>query len=218
MIDFDIYLITDSKLFASETDFYSAIDKALQAGIKAIALREKDMPIRRLMQMAYCLRELTYRHKARLFINDRLDVALACHADGVHLPQSGIPTHLVKKMVKDTMLIGVSTHSTLEALDASQSGADFITFGPVFETPSKMQYGKPVGIKSLQKALKCTNIPVFAIGGIKPHNTAKVLKTGAKGIALISGILAQPDIKSAVKDYKKHFIKNPLRRSINDKD
>jgi thiamine-phosphate pyrophosphorylase len=200
-IDFSIYLITDRKLFSDEDMLFRGIGQALKGGIKAVQLREKDMTTRDLLAMAYRLRELTKKHDARLFINDRVDIAMAVEADGVHLGGTGIPVKAARKVAGALMLIGRSTHDIDEAVEAEKAGADFITFGPVFETPSKRQYGKPLGLDTLKKAAGSVSLPVFAIGGIKQVSIRDVMAAGAHGIALISGILASDDIQSSTENY-----------------
>lgn len=177
------------------------IEQALKGGVKAVQLREKDMTTRGLLAMAYRLRELTKKHSARLFINDRVDIAMAAEADGVHLGGAGIPAGAARKVAGERMLIGRSTHGIDEAVEAEKAGADFITFGPVFETPSKRQYGKPLGLDMLQKAAGSVSLPVFAIGGIKQESIRDIMAAGAYGIALISGILASDDIQSSTESY-----------------
>jgi len=195
-VDFKLYLITDRKLFPDDASFMAAMEKTLKGGVKAVQLREKDLAIRELLRMAYSLRELTARYGAKLFINDRVDVALAVDADGVHLGGSGMPAFAARKAAGEGMLIGVSTHSVEEAGKAEEEGADFVTFGPIFETPSKMKYGKPLGPDVLREASAKILIPVFAIGGIKKETAARVLACGAYGIALISAILGSAEIRS----------------------
>jgi thiamine-phosphate pyrophosphorylase len=203
LIDFKLYLITDRKLFADNGLMFATIEKALKAGVRAVQLREKDLPTRELLDMAYRMRELTARHDAKLFINDRADIAMCVNADGVHLGQSSMPAYAVRKVVGDRMMIGVSTHNLQEALTAEREGADFITFGPVYPTPSKLKYGKPVGIEALKKVSKEISIPVFAIGGIKPDNVKNIINAGAYGAALISGILGENDVRKAAGNYLK---------------
>lgn len=201
--DIKVYLITDRKLFENIDKFMATIDEVLAAGIKAVQLREKDLDTRSLLALACKFRELTERHGALLFINDRLDIALASDADGVHLGQSGIPVAAVRQGVGKKLLIGCSTHSVKEAISAEEEGADFITFGPLYETPSKLQYGRPVGVEALRQSSNRIKLPIFGIGGIKKDNISEVLNSGAKGIALIRGILASDDKAAAARDYLK---------------
>lgn len=200
-IDFKLYLITDRKLFADSASMLVAVEEALKAGVKAIQLREKDLPTRKLLDMAYRMRELTAKYNARLFINDRLDIALCVDSDGVHLGQASIPVYAVRKVVGNKMMIGVSTHSLEDAITAEKEGADFITFGPVYHTPSKLKYGEPVGIEALKKVSAATSIPVLGIGGINPDNVGDVINAGVYGVAMISGILSAADVMSASMEY-----------------
>ena len=205
-IDFKLYLITDRHLFTHHVSrithyFFDAVEEALKGGVKAVQLREKDLEIRELLSMAYELRKLTSGYGAKLFINDRVDVALAVDADGVHLGGGSMPAFAARKAAGKGMLIGVSAHSIEEANKAEEEGADFVTLGPVFETPSKMKYGRPLGPELLREARGKISIPVFAIGGIKKERVESVLEAGASGIALISAILGSEDIRSNTEEF-----------------
>lgn len=198
VVDFKLYLITDQK--QTKMPLHEAIRLALQGGVRAIQVREKDLPIRELLALAQELRIITKEFGAKLFINDRVDVAVAVDADGVHLGHESMPADAVRKIVGPNMLIGVSTHNLDEAKKAEAVGADFVTFGPVFSTPSKMAYGAPVGIEALRIVKNNIRMPVFGLGGIKQENVAEVILTGADGIAMISAILSADDIQKASKD------------------
>jgi thiamine-phosphate pyrophosphorylase len=200
-IGFRLYLITDRKLFADRPAFFSAIEEALEGGVAALQLREKDLETRVLLEMAYRLRDLSGRHGAKLFINDRVDIALCVKADGVHLGSSGIPVSAARKVIGKGMLIGASAHSVEEAAQAEHQGADFVTLGPVYETPSKMRYGSPLGTDVLRKAREEISLPIFAIGGIGKTRVADVLESGAHGIALISAILSSRDVRSNTEEF-----------------
>ncbi len=203
LVDFKLYLITDRKIFKTEDAYFTAVEQALSAGVKAVQLREKDLATRELLDMAYRFRELTRRYGARLFINDRIDIALGVDADGVHIGNAGVPVRVARKIACDRLTIGCSTHSKKEAVCAEEEGADFITFGPVFKTPSKMQYGEPVGLEALSEMIKMVSLPVYGIGGIKMDNVEAVLSSGAQGIALISGILASTAVEATAREYLK---------------
>lgn len=198
-MNFRLYLISDRKLFPNEETFLDAVDIALTAGVRAFQLREKDLTARELCYLGKKIREITRRNGALLFINDRIDIALAVDADGIHLPQNGFPAHVVRKVWGDRFIIGVSTHSVEEAKEASE-WADFITFSPIFHAPSKAQYGKPHGIEKLNEVRNAVKCKVFALGGINLKNLYKVLPN-CDGIAMISGILAQEDIARTVKKF-----------------
>jgi thiamine-phosphate pyrophosphorylase len=143
---------------------------------------------------------LTGEFGAKLFINDRVDVAVAVEADGVHLGHQSMPPEAVRKIVGRRMLIGVSTHNLEEAFSAEKNGADFITFGPIFPTPSKMKYGAPVGTDIIVELKKNGHVPVFGLGGIKTENVREVLKAGTDGVAMISAIFAAADIQKATEE------------------
>lgn len=216
-IDFGLYLITDRKLLpgrwlpATEHDILAAdhslliavVEEALKAGVRAVQLREKDLETRDLLELAYKMRDLTANYGARLFINDRADISLCVNADGVHLGQTSMPVFAIRKVVGDRMMIGVSTHSLDEAEIAEREGADFITFGPIYQTPSKLKYGAPVGLDALEEVSGKAALPVFGIGGIKPYNIMDVIGSGARGVAVISGILGENNPAAAANEYLK---------------
>ncbi len=204
-VDFRLYLITDRKLFDSPRSMLKAIEEALRGGVRAIQLREKDLDIRSLLAMANRLRELTSRYHAKLFINDRVDVALVVEADGVHLGAAGIPVAAARKVSGSGMMIGVSTHSVEQARQANADGADFITLGPVFETPSKVQYGRPVGKEVLREAATALSLPVFAIGGMAVQRVREVMQEGAFGIALISAVLTARNIRRTTEEFMREL-------------
>jgi thiamine-phosphate pyrophosphorylase len=194
-INFKLYLITDRKQIFN-ISLYAAVKRALDGGVKAVQLREKDLGTRELLKQAYKMRELTNKYNAKLFINDRFDIALAVGADGVHLTRDSIPAGAVRRTVRDELMIGVSTHSLKEAQEAEKGGADFVTFGPVFRTRSKVKYGPPVGLDALKQASSRLRIPVFALGGIKVNRIKKVKTAGAFGVSMISEILKADNIRA----------------------
>ncbi len=197
-VEFTLYLITDRHQ-TGDRNLRDVVEEALDGGVTAVQLREKDLSSRELYELAYDMRKLTSRYGARLLINDRLDIALAVDADGVHLGGNSIPIYRARKLLGQR-LIGVSCHNQVNAITAQEKGADFITFGPVYYTPSKAQYGKPVGIDKLESVSHLLDIPVFAIGGITAATTREVLAAGAAGIALISAIVAAPEPRREAKN------------------
>ena len=201
MIDFGLYLITDRRQVVPGQTLGSVIEQALAGGVKAVQLREKDLSADQLLPLAIELRQLTSRHGAKLFINHNVDVALEIDADGVHLGGQSPPASEIRKRVGPDKLIGVSTHSRGEIRRAAEQGADFVTFGPVFPTPSKAMYGPPQGLAALRDACQTSPLPVFALGGIKSEHLAEIIETGARGIALISAIIASPDPKGAAQTF-----------------
>lgn len=193
---FRLYLVTDRKLLPEGCSLESAVEQALEGGLKAVQLREKDFATTRdLFQLAEKMRVLTARYDAKLFINDRLDIALAVEADGVHLATTSMPVDAVRRVTEKSFLIGVSTHNMDEARLAAAGGADFLTFGPVYDTPSKRSYGKPVGLELLERVAREASIPVFALGGVNLERLEEVRRYGCYGVALISDIFTSDNIK-----------------------
>lgn len=185
-----LYLITDRHQIAKGRQLLEVIEELLQAGVRMVQLREKDLSAAELFPLAKNLRSLTHHYKSLLLINDRIDLAQAIGADGVHLGGHSLPVKSARNILGSNYLIGASTHSVAEVESAQNQGADFVTYGPVYFTPSKQAYGKPVGIESLQSICARSNIPVYALGGIKANNTKTMLQAGAHGVAMISALLA----------------------------
>jgi thiamine-phosphate pyrophosphorylase len=192
LVDFSLCLITDRMQTAGRA-LPAVVADALHGGLRAVQLREKDLTAAQLFKLAAELRQLTREYGAKLLINDRIDVALAVAADGVHLGKAGLPVSEARRILGSKRLIGYSAHSTDEALQAQLGGADFVTFGPVYHTPSKAQYGEPLGLSALAETTRVVSIPLFALGGVKMSSVAEVLAAGAYGVALISAIMAAPD-------------------------
>ena len=192
MVDFTLYLITD-RMQTAGRELPAVVAASLRGGLRAVQLREKDLTAGPLFEQAVELRQLTRDYGAKLLINDRIDVALAVDADGVHLGKGGVPVREARRILGAERLIGYSAHSAVEALQAQHDGADFVTLGPVYHTPSKAQYGEPLGLSAVAEAARVMSIPVFALGGVKPVSVAEVMSAGAHGVALISAIMAAPD-------------------------
>lgn len=197
-VDFKLYLIADRK--QTKMPLPEAVRLALQGGVRAVQVREKDLPIRELLALSQELRALTKEFGAKLFINDHTDVAVAVEADGVHLGHQSMPTSAVRHIIGKKMMLGVSTHNIEEARAAESEGADFVTFGPVYETPSKIKISAPVGLEPLRDVKKAIDIPIFALGGIKGRNIGHVLWAGAYGVSMISAIFGAADIQKTAKN------------------
>jgi thiamine-phosphate pyrophosphorylase len=194
---FELYLVTDRSQTQGR-DLLWVLEQALDGGgVGAVQLREKDLEGKELFSLAEKARDLCARYGAALFINDRIDVALAVGADGIQLAGTSLPIETARTLLGPTKTIGASTHSLEEAREAERLGADFVLFGPVYFTPSKAAFGPPQGVLALKKIVENTTLPVYAIGGIKPENIREVMGTGARGISLISAVLAAADPKRA---------------------
>jgi thiamine-phosphate pyrophosphorylase len=195
-LDFQLYLVTDRKVLPASKPLLKATEEALRGGVRAIQLREKDLGTRNLLRLAYEMRELTLRYDARLFINDRVDIAIAVDADGVHLGQKSIPPYAVRRLAA-RLIVGVSAHNLAEANKAVADGADFLTLGPVFPTPSKPGATATLGLEGFRAIASKVPVPVFGIGGIALDNLKDVMDHGAAGVSMISSIYAAKDIKAA---------------------
>jgi thiamine-phosphate pyrophosphorylase len=196
MDDFSLYLITDRQQIGDRR-LVEVVRRALEGGVKAVQLREKDLPGDELYRLAVELRLLTSLFSARLIINDRPDIALAVEADGVHIGVNSLPVAAVRRILGKDKIIGYSAHAIDEALTAQTNGADFVTFGPVFFTPSKADYGTPCGVNKLAAATAVLHIPVLALGGISEAGIPEVLTAKVQGVAVISAIMAAADPRAA---------------------
>ncbi|HSE96845.1 MAG TPA: thiamine phosphate synthase [Blastocatellia bacterium] len=202
-----LYLITDRRRLArrkSKSEIASLFDfvsEAFNAGVDMAQIREPDLCARELCGLLSPLVEKARRYDARVLVNDRADVAAATGA-GVHLTTRSIPIEAVRKSFGPDLLIGASTHSMKEAEAAQTGGADFIVFGPVFETASKIAYGPPVGLDPLAEAAARLHIPVLALGGINMTNFRMPLERGAAGVAAISLFVEAENLVSVVKVLK----------------
>jgi thiamine-phosphate pyrophosphorylase len=188
-----LVLITDRTLLP-EDQFLAGIEAALKGGVRAIQLREKNLSENELRSLAKDVLKLTQKYSALLIINHRAELAHAIGANGVHLTESSPAVRKIRKQFPD-LLIGKSTHSLQGAMRAQHQGADFVTFSPVYDTPSKQQYGPPQGLEKLKHVCAGLDIPVLALGGIDLSRITSVREQGAFGVALIRGIWNSPDIE-----------------------
>lgn len=208
-IDFTLYLVTDRHLLKDK--FFEKIEASLRGGLKALHLREKDLEGAELFNLAKELKALTDKYDAHLFINDRMDIAKAMNLRGVHLAENSVSVTVARSFLGRDFLIGKSTHSIEGAIDAEKQGADFITFSPIYETPSKMGYGEPQGIDSLKEVCAKINIPVFALGGVTEEKIEELTRAGAKGVSLIREIFDIGNTKNI--DNKTKTIINKIKET-----
>lgn len=180
-------LITDRK--QSRLPLINAVKLALKGGVNTIQLREKDLPTKDIYSLACELRAITHDLNASLIINDRVDIVLAANADGVHLGWQAMPVNRVRNLIGFERIIGISAHTLQEALQAQDSGADYITYGPIFKTPSKEGILEPTGTEAILELKEKIKIPIIALGGITVDNAERVMASGADGIAVVSSIL-----------------------------
>lgn len=180
-----IYPITSGRTITP--DILRFLQNVVTAQFPLVQIREKSLPARVLYDITARAVEITRDSKTRLLVNDRVDIALAAGADGVHLTSRSLPADVVRNICGPDFLIGVSTHSLAEAQAAQATGADFVVFGPVFDTESKRAFGEPQGLDKLREVANALEeFPVLAIGGITRENLAACIDAGASGIAGIS--------------------------------
>jgi thiamine-phosphate pyrophosphorylase len=186
--ELSLTLVTD-RTQTRGRDLAAVVAECLAAGLPAVQAREKDLGAAELAELCRRLRALTHDTAARLIVNDRVDVALAVGADGVQRTHASLPVDHIRRIAGTRLRIGASVHSLEEGVDAEVRGADWIVFGPVYDTPSKRRWGAPQGLDRLAKLAAAVRIPVLAIGGISPERVAAVRAAGAAGVAAIAAIL-----------------------------
>jgi thiamine-phosphate pyrophosphorylase len=197
-----LYTIADT-LGRPELSFVKLTEKILAGGARLIQLRVKDLPTHEYLHIAKEARALTRRRGALLIINDRVDVALAAEADGVHLGQEDLPLHAARKILGEKSIIGVSTHDEEQALAAEQGGADYIGFGPMFGTGTKETGYTPRGLEQLRIIRSLVKLPIVAIGGITVERAPLALAAGANAVAMISNIVLAEDVTAKVRQVLK---------------
>jgi thiamine-phosphate pyrophosphorylase len=196
IFDFPRFMLISNRRLAA-LPLAAVIDEACSAGAKLIHLREKDLTGKPLYELALSIQEITRRCNAHLIVNSRLDIALAANADALHLPETALPVQSVRPFFKKK--VGRSVHSVQGAIAAETAGADYLIFGHVFETSSKLF--PPRGLKELNRVCKAVNIPVYAIGGVTPENAALCLNSGAFGIAAMNGVMNSGIVANTVAHY-----------------
>ncbi len=197
-IDYSLYLVTD-RSFLKDKPLQQAVEEAILGGVTLVQLREKDASTREFYEIAKEVKKVTDHYKVPFLINDRLDIAQAVNADGVHLGQSDMPINTARKILGKDKIIGISAGNVDEALEAEKNGANYIGIGTIFFTGTKKDIDTPIGIESLRKIYSSINIPAVAIGGVNESNFREVLSTGVDGISVISAILGKSDITAASK-------------------
>lgn len=197
--EWGLYVVTDRKQTAGRP-LADVVAAALRGGARAIQLREKDLTTRELCLLLGELLPLARAAGAALLVNDRVDVAMAYDAGGVHLTRLSLPPSVARQLLGPGKLIGVSCHSPDEAAEAAAGGADFVVLGPIYETPSKMAYGPPIGLGAVERARARIDIPLLGIGGITAARAPAVIGAGADGVAAISALMAAPDPAAAAGD------------------
>lgn len=209
VVDYTLYLVTNRELMSSKT-IEESVKEAIKGGCTIVQLREKDISSKEFYDIAKSLRKITKKHKIPFIINDRVDIALAVNADGVHVGQSDLSLKNVRKLIGKNKIIGVSCGNLEEAKKAYKDGADYLGVGAVFPTNTKKD-AKDVGIDGLKEIINNIPLPIVAIGGINKDNIENLRGINLAGVALVSAIIAQEDVKNSAKEIKKTY-KNKTKK------
>ena len=201
--DYSLYLVTDRMLMRTKT-LGEAVEQAVIGGCTIVQLREKEILSLDFYVLASEMKKITDRYGIPLIINDRIDIAMAVGAAGVHIGQKDIPADIARKLITKDMLLGVSTASVAEAVNAAKAGADYLGVGAMFPTGTKPDAGF-VSMEELERIRKAVDIPIVVIGGISKENAMLFQPMGIDGLAVVSAVIAQPDIKKSAADLKSLF-------------
>ena len=200
-IDYSLYLVTDRGLSRGRSTV-EIVKAAVAGGVTCIQLREKDCSTLEFIEQARAIKSFIGTREIPLIINDRLDVALAVGADGVHLGQSDMPLEMAQKIAGPSMLIGISAESVQDAVEAENGGADYLGVSPIYATPTKTDTAPPLGLQGLREIRNRVKIPLVGIGGLNNSNAAEVIRNGADGVAVVSAIVAAEDPETAAMNLK----------------
>ncbi len=195
-LDLSLYLVTDRSLLAGKELLWT-VEQAVLGGVSVVQLREKNASSLEFYQLAVSLKKMLDHYNIPLIINDRLDIALAVDAAGVHLGQSDIPCEVARKLLGREKIIGLSIENIAQAKLIKNAPLDYIGLSPIFATPTKTDTATPLGLSGVQTISTCLDLPSVGIGGINLNNTQSVIKAGASGIAVVSAIISANDPKTA---------------------
>ncbi|MBN1887444.1 MAG: thiamine phosphate synthase [Thermoflexales bacterium] len=198
LIDWSLYLVTDREL-AGGCSIIDIVMAAVAGGVTAVQLRDKAASTREMIELGQALLAITRPAGVPLIVNDRLDVALAVEADGVHVGQDDMPASIARRLIGPDKILGVTASNSQEARQAVADGADYLGCNAVFWTPTKTDTGQPVGVEGFRDLVRAVPLPVVAIGGIKLDNAGDLIRAGAAGVAVVSAIVAAPDPQSAAR-------------------
>ena len=201
----DLYFITDPKL--TKKDIFEDANSAIRAGVKIIQYREKEKDTKYMIEEAAKIKEICKENNTLFLINDRVDIALAVDADGVHLGKEDMPYNIARNLLGEQRIIGLTVHNLEEAIEAENIGADYLGVSPIFETKTKPDAGKPSGLQLLIDLKENIKIPYVAIGGINEYNIKSVLDTGTRAVAIISAIMTKDNVEEECKKFRKLILK-----------
>lgn len=189
-----LYAVTD-RMWTGRQTLYEQVEAALSGGVTCVQLREKELPDEEFLKEAITIKELCNKYNVPFFVNDNVDVAIKCGADGIHVGQDDMNAHDVRSLVGDDMMIGVSVHTVEEAIEAVENGADCLGVGAMFATSTKVD-ADVLSLQTLYDICHSVDVPVVAIGGLNKDNISRLAGSGVDGVALVSAIFASGDIKN----------------------
>jgi thiamine-phosphate pyrophosphorylase len=201
-IDYSLYLVTDRVLARGRSNI-EIVTAAVRGGATVVQLREKDCSTREFIEQGLTIKAFLKDHGVPLIINDRLDVAQAVEADGVHLGQTDMQLAFAKRILGDSMIIGISAESVQDAIEAEKGGADYLGVSPIYATPTKTDAAPALGLDGLREIRKAVRLPLVGIGGLNTENAADVIRNGADGVAVVSAIVAADDPATVAGDLKR---------------
>jgi len=204
--DYSLYLVTDRGLSRGRTTL-QIVAAAVAGGVTCVQLREKTCSTREFIEQARAVQSFLKSRGIPLIINDRIGVALAVKADGVHLGQNDMPIETARDILKDSMFIGISAETLENAVEAEKCGADYIGVGPIFPTNTKADAASPLGPEGFLEIRKAVKIPLVAIGGLNQENAGDIVRKGAEGIAVVSAIVSADDPENAARELKNMIIR-----------
>jgi thiamine-phosphate pyrophosphorylase len=201
LVDYSLYLVTDRSML-NGASLLEAVESAIRGGVTLLQLREKDVCSSDFYSIALEMKKLANSYQVPLIINDRLDIALAVDADGLHIGQEDLPLEIARKILGPGKILGYSVSNLVEAAYGEKHGADYLGAGPVYHTGSKVVAFEPIGTGGIKRIKESVSIPVVGIGGIGMSNIVEVKKLGIDGVSVISAILANRGIETAARELK----------------
>jgi thiamine-phosphate pyrophosphorylase len=201
------YFITDAKL--SRAGNLRDVKAAVKAGVKIVQHRNKTATTKEMLDEALKLKAICKKAGVRFLVNDRVDIALACDADGVHLGNDDMPHKTARKLLSKSKIIGLTAHNVKEAREAERQGADYIGVSPVFLTDTKPDAGVPAGVELIAEVKKAVSIPIIAIGGINLDNAEDVVRAGADGLCAISAVVGKTDVRKEIEKFQALWYNKP---------
>ena len=201
-IDYSLYLVTD-RLLSRGRSTLEVVQAAVKGGVTCVQLREKTCSTREFIAEAEAIKEFLAANRIPLIINDRIDVALAVNADGIHLGQNDMPLATARSILGEQRIIGISAECLQDAVAAEKMGADYLGISPIYNTPTKTDTAPCLGLEGLGRIRSEVKLPLVGIGGLNPGNAAEVVAGGAEGIAVVSAIVSAEDCETAARRLRK---------------